>query len=374
MKKILIFYGSYGGGHLSAAKSIRDYIEKNYSDSQVELVDCVEYVNKLFNKLTTKAYKDFSKNARWIWKHLYYDSESGSLSRICNTINRLMAIKLNRLIQEFQPDLIISTHPFSSQMCAILKEKGKLNCKVATILTDYAPHNQWLVKSEFIDYYFVAQQGMVDDLVSRGVNRDKIHVTGIPLSSRFLQSYNKQKILEDYGLTSDKNTILFFAGGEFGFGKDKTFNRLKAIIDNLPNLQVVAVAGRNEKMKERFDELVKTTRTESNVKILSFTNQVPELMSVSDLVITKPGGLTTTESLASGLPLIIIDPLPGQEEENAEFIEKSGAGIWVKDSDNIETILLNIFNNPDKLENMKSKARLIAKKNSTQNIVETLLG
>lgn len=374
MKKILIFYGSYGGGHLSAAKSIRDYIEKNYSDSQVELVDCVEYVNKLFNKLTTKAYKDFSKNARWIWKHLYYDSESGSLSRICNTINRLMAIKLNRLIQEFQPDLIISTHPFSSQMCAILKEKGKLNCKVATILTDYAPHNQWLVKSEFIDYYFVAQQGMVNDLVSRGVNKDKIHVTGIPLSSRFLQSYNKQKILEDYGLTSDKNTILFFAGGEFGFGKDKTFNRLKAIIDNLPNLQVVAVAGRNEKMKERFDELVKTTRTESNVKILSFTNQVPELMSVSDLVITKPGGLTTTESLASGLPLIIIDPLPGQEEENAEFIENSGAGIWVKDSDNIETILLNIFNNPDKLENMKSKARLIAKKNSTQNIVETLLG
>ena len=156
--------------------------------------------------------------------------------------------------------------------------------------------------------------------------------------------------------------------------EDKTFNRLKAIIDNLPNLQVVAVAGRNEKMKERFDELVKTTRTESNVKILSFTNQVPELMSVSDLVITKPGGLTTTESLASGLPLIIIDPLPGQEEENAEFIENSGAGIWVKDSDNIETILLNIFNNPDKLENMKSKARLIAKKNSTQNIVETLLG
>lgn len=374
MKKILIFYGSYGGGHLSAAKSIRDYIEKNYSDSQVELVDCVEYVNKLFNKLTTKAYKDFSKNARWIWKHLYYDSESGSLSRICNTINRLMAIKLNRLIQEFQPDLIISTHPFSSQMCAILKEKGKLNCKVATILTDYAPHNQWLVKSEFIDYYFVAQQGMVDDLVSRGVNKDKIHVTGIPLSSRFLQSYNKQKILEDYGLTSDKNTILFFAGGEFGFGKDKTFNRLKAIIDNLPNLQVVAVAGRNEKMKERFDELVKATKTESNVKILSFTNQVPELMSVSDLVITKPGGLTTTESLASGLPLIIIDPLPGQEEENAEFIENSGAGIWVKDSDNIETILLDIFNNPDKLESMKSKARLIAKKNSTQNIVETLLG
>ena len=116
------------------------------------------------------------------------------------------------------------------------------------------------------------------------------------------------------------------------------------------------------------------SEAEDRDRVLGFTDKVPELMNISCLVVSKPGGLTTTESLASGLPLIIIDPLPGQEEENAEFIENSGAGIWVKDSDNIETILLNIFNNPDKLENMKSKARLIAKKNSTQNIVETLLG
>ena len=215
---------------------------------------------------------------------------------------------------------------------------------------------------------------MKDELTERGVESRKIYATGIPLSNRFLLNYNKPKILQGYNLSIDKKTILFFAGGEFGFGKDKTFNRLKAIIDNFPELQVIAVAGRNEKMKERFDTLVEETQSQNTVKILSFTNQVPELMSVSDLVITKPGGLTTTESLASGLPLIIIDPLPGQEEENAEFIEKSGAGIWIRNKDDIKTILLDVFSSPQKLQNMKIKARLIAKKNSTKDICETLLG
>lgn len=374
MNRILIFYGSYGGGHLSASRSIRDYIQSNYPDSEIMMVDCIEYINKLFNKVTTKAYVDFSKNARWIWKQLYYGSESGGLARISNSINRIMAIKLDKLIQEFCPTLIISTHPFSSQMCAILKQKGKVNCTLATVMTDYAPHNQWLVAHEFVDYYFVAHEGMKEQLIERGVEPNKIYATGIPLSNRFLLNYDKPKILQEYNLSPDKKTILFFCGGEYGFGKDKTFNRLKAIIDTFPNLQVITIAGRNEKMKERFDALVEETNSRNTVKILSYTNQVPELMSVSDLVITKPGGLTTTESLASGLPLIIIDPLPGQEEENADFIEKSGAGIWIKENDDIQNILFDVLGNTYKLQDMKIRARLIAKKNSTKDICEKLLG
>lgn len=374
MNKILIFYGSYGGGHLSAARNIRDYIENNYTDCEIQLVDCIEYINKILNKVTTKAYTDFSRNARWIWKQIYYGSEKGGLSKISNSINRVMAVKLNKLLQEFNPNLIISTHPFSSQMCAILKKKQKINCKLATVMTDYAPHSQWLVAHEFVDYYFVAHEGMKEELIERGVDSKKIFATGIPLSNRFLLSYDKSKILSEYNLSPNKKTILFFAGGEFGFGKDKTFNMLKSIIDNFPYLQVIAIAGRNIKIKERFDELVSATNSGDSVKILSYTNQVPELMSVADLVITKPGGLTTTESLASGLPLIVIDPLPGQEEENAKFVEKNGAGIWIRENDDIKTILLNVFNDTYKLQNMKIRARLIAKKNSTKDICETLLG
>lgn len=372
--KILIFYGSYGGGHLSAAKNIKEYIENNYPDSEVLLTDCVEYVNKTLNKVTTRAYTSFSKNARWIWKKIYYGSENGVLSKISSAINKAMAHKLNNLIQEFEPNLIISTHPFSSQMCAVLRKEQKINCKIATVMTDYISHNEWLVYHQFVDYYFVAHNGMKEDLIKRGIDDKKINVTGIPLSERFLIEYDKSKILSDFGLLPDKKTILFFAGGEFGFGKDRTFNMLKSIIDNFPELQIVAVAGRNVKMKERFDNLVKQTNSGDFVKILSYTNQVPELMSISDLVITKPGGLTTTESLASGLALILIDPLPGQEEENAKFVENNGAGIWLQKDDSIEKVLSSIINDSDKLNELKNNANLIAKKNSTRDICKTLLG
>lgn len=374
MKKILIFYGSYGGGHLSAAKSIKECIEKNYTDTDVVMLDCIEYVNKIINKLTTKAYADMAKNAHWIWKQLYYNSEkNGALARIGNTVNRLMAIKLNKLFKNGAPDLIISTHPFSSQMCAILKSKGKINSQIATILTDYAPHRQWLEKPEYVNYFFVAHDGMVEDLVKRGIDRNKIYSTGIPLSNRFLAHYDKDGILKEFGLEKNKATVLFFAGGEYGFGKDTTFNILKTIIEEFDNLQVVAIAGKNVKMQAKFETLVKETDSEDTVKVLSYTNKVPELMSISDIVISKPGGLTTTESLASGLPIIVINPIPGQEEENAEFLEQNGVGIWLKKNDNIKEKLREILSSTEKIKEMKINARLLSKKNSTADICKILL-
>ena len=374
MKKILIFYGSYGGGHLSAARSIKEYIDSNYNDYQIEMVDCVEYVNKALNKVTTKAYSDMAKNAHWIWKQLYYNSEkNGALARIGNAVNRLMAIKLNKLFKNGAPDLIISTHPFSSQMCAILKSKGKINSQIATILTDYAPHRQWLEKPEYVNYFFVAHDGMVEDLVKRGIDRNKIYSTGIPLSNRFLAHYDKDGILKEFGLAKNKATVLFFAGGEYGFGKDTTFNILKTIIEEFDNLQVVAIAGKNVKMQAKFETLVKETDSEDTVKVLSYTNKVPELMSISDIVISKPGGLTTTESLASGLPIIVINPIPGQEEENAEFLEQNGVGIWLKKNDNIKEKLREILSSTEKIKEMKINARLLSKKNSTADICKILL-
>ena len=374
MKKILIFYGSYGGGHLSAAKSIKEYIEKNYTDTDVVMLDCIEYVNKIINKLTTKAYADMAKNAHWIWKQLYYNSEkNGALARIGNAVNRLMAIKLNKLFKNGAPDLIISTHPFSSQMCAILKSKGKINSQIATILTDYAPHRQWLEKPEYVNYFFVAHDGMVEDLVKRGIDRNKIYSTGIPLSNRFLAHYDKDGILKEFGLAKNKATVLFFAGGEYGFGKDTTFNILKTIIEEFDNLQVVAIAGKNVKMQAKFETLIKETDSEDTVKVLSYTNKVPELMSISDIVISKPGGLTTTESLASGLPIIVINPIPGQEEENAEFLEQNGVGIWLKKNDNIKEKLREILSSTEKIKEMKINARLLSKKNSTADICKILL-
>lgn len=297
--KVIVFYGSYGGGHVSAARNIHENIQLEYPDIETKFIDCVEYVNKRLNKITTKFYADVSKNMPRLWGKIYFKSGKGSLSGITTVANRLMSIKLNRLIKEFDPDLIISTHPFSSSMCASLKKHGKINCKVATVLTDYAPHNQWLIKHQYMDYYFVAHQGMVDSLVQKGIEREKIFATGIPLSNRFLQDYNRDEILNSFDLKPDKKTILFFGGGATGTGKGKAYDILEILIKNFEGFQIVAVSGKNDTVKQAFDDLVKETSKEELVKVLKFTDKVPELMSISDLVITKPGGLTTTESLAS---------------------------------------------------------------------------
>ena len=314
MKKVMIFYGSYGGGHLSAARSIKEYIETKYENIEIQMVDCIEYINKMVNKVTTSAYNGLAKKAPWAWGYVYKKSEKGIIAKITTDANKLMAYKLNKLLQEFNPDYVISTHFFSSQMCAYLKKKNKAHFKLATVITDYAPHEQWLIYPEEVDYFFVAHNNMRDSLIAKGISKSKVFATGIPLSNRFLEHYNKKEILEELGLRQGKKRILFFAGGEFGLGKSTTLQVLKTFAEHFHNLQIIAIAGRNKNMKEKFEQLVENTSREDTIKILEYTNKIPELMSISDLVVTKPGGLTTTESLASGLPIIVINPIPGQEE------------------------------------------------------------
>ncbi len=212
MKKVLIFYASYGGGHLSAARSIKEYIEQHYEDIEINLVDCVKYVNKALEKLTTKAYNEMAKNIPWVWGKIYSNSQKGIFAKISNSSNKIMALKLNKLLQEYNPDFVISTHPFGSQMCTLLKKKKKISASIATVMTDYAPHDQWLVNSCLIDYFFVAHDGMKQDLIEKGIDDNKIFVTGIPLSNRFLKNYPKKEILDELGFVENKKTVLFFAG------------------------------------------------------------------------------------------------------------------------------------------------------------------
>ena len=214
---------------------------------------------------------------------------------------------------------------------------------------------------------------MKNYLISKNIPETKVSVTGIPISSRFLKTYNKQEILNEFDLEENKKTILFFAGGEFGLGKNRTLQIFEDLIKNFENIQVIAIAGKNEKMKLHFESIVKESNKEKNVRVLEFTNKVPELMAISDLVISKPGGLTTSESLASNLPMIIINPIPGQEEENAEFLESKGTGIWIRKNDAPYEVLKNIIDNPVKLEEMRKNTAILAKKHSTEDICKTIL-
>ena len=372
--KVLIFYASYGGGHLNAAKAIENHIRTNFKDIDVELIDCMKYVNKTIEKFTTAAYREMAKKMPWAWGKIYSDSQKGPLAHISTRSNKILAIKLLKLLREKEPDLIISTHPFGSQMCSYLKRKGKINSKIATIMTDFAPHDQWLVGHEFTDYFFVAHNKMKDYLISKNIEKEKIFATGIPISEAFKEKYNKQEIFDKYNLDKNKFTILFFGGGEFGLGKTRTVQIFENFANETKsnNIQLIAISGKNEKMKNAFLNIVETNNLQDNVNIIGFSNEVPKLMAISDLVVTKPGGLTTSESLASNLPMVIINPIPGQEEENAEFLENKGIAVWIKKTDNSKDIIENLLNDKDKLQQMKENTKLLAKPNSTKDICDIL--
>lgn len=374
MRKVLIFYASYGGGHLSAAKSIKECISSTYKDVDAELVDCMKYINKGIEKVSTAAYKEIARNAPWAWGKVYNKSQKGPLAQISTSSNKLMSIKLYKLISEKQPDLIISTHPFSNQMCSYLKKKAKITSKIATVLTDYAPHDQWLVGNEYVDYFFVAHEGMKIALHEKGIPNEKIYCTGIPLSNKFLIHYDKGELLRKFGLSANKKTVLFFGGGEFGLGKSRTLDILSSFVNDFNDIQIVAISGKNMKMKRKFENIVKDSKTSNNVTILEYSNEIPELMSISDLVVTKPGGLTTTESIASGVPIVVINPIPGQEEENAKYLESKGIGIWFKKDMDIKETLQNIFMDSNKMREMKIRARILSKRYSTKDICRILLG
>ena len=373
MKKILIFYASYGGGHFNAAKSIQACLNDNYSDCETELIDCMKYINKPIEMLTTAAYKEMAKKLPWAWGKIYNDSQKGPLAHISSRSNKIFAIKLLKLLREKQPDIIISTHPFGSQMCSYLKRKGKISAKIATIMTDFSPHDQWLIGKENTDFFFVAHDKMKEYLESKDIPSEKIHSTGIPISPRFLINYNKEEIIDKLNLDKNKKIVLFFAGGEYGLGKNKTLSIFETLIKNYNDIQVIAIAGKNEKMKQSFINLTEECNKNDSVIILEYTNEVPELMAISDIVITKPGGLTTSESLASNLPILIINPIPGQEEENAIFLEEHGCGIWIKKPESAYDIFSELFNNDEKLKEMKENTNLLAKKDSTKNICDIVL-
>ena len=373
--KVLIFYASYGGGHLNAAKSIENCIKTNYKDINVEMIDCMKYVNKTIEKVTTAAYREMAKKAPWAWGRIYSDAQKGPLAHITTRSNKIMAIKLLKLLREKKPDLIISTHPFGSQMCSYLKRKNKINSKIATIMTDFAPHDQWLVGFEYTDYFFVAHNKMKDYLISKGISESKVFDTGIPISENFQKQYNKKEIFDKYNLDESKFTILFFGGGEFGLGKTRTVQIFNNFVQETKNnnIQIIAISGKNPKMKSAFEEVVDSNDANSTVKIIEFSNEVPKLMAIANLVVTKPGGLTTSESLASHLPMVVINPIPGQEEENAEFLESKNIAVWIKKSNNSKEIIEGLLNNKEKINIMKENTKILARPNSTRDICDILL-
>lgn len=369
--RVLILYAKAGNGHYKAAEAIKEKIEEHHKDVTVIFEDGLEYSSRIANKIVVKGYANMTKLIPSVWGAIYAKAdtqERTALNEVSKLVHKGLTIRLKKLLRETKPDVIVSTHPFVSKTCAYLKKKNKTKAKIVTMMTDYAIHNMWLEDHAFYDKILVATEEMKDDCIIYGIPRRKVEVTGIPTSIRFSEKYDRSKTLKKYGL-DDKLTFLFFAGGGQGIGQSKDI--FEELLQTEGDFQIVAVSGKNEKQKSKFEEMA--LGTDKKIVVLGYTNDVPALMNMCDFVISKPGGLTSTECLVMNKPMLIINPIPGQEEQNAIYFTNNGTAIRAYESEPLRHQINTLVKNKTRVEQMKEMCKVIAKPNAVNDIVDIIL-
>ena len=371
---ILLFYASYGSGHLSAATAIEQYIRENYPDAKTLKIDCVEYINKSINKISTSAYKSIIIKTPVLWGQVYKLLKNDTILDITQFSNRFMAKKIFTLFEDFEPDLVISCHPLGGQITSFLKSHKKTNCKLATVMTDFASHKQWLIGKDYTDYFFVSNIEMKTSLISEGIYPNKIYVSGIPISPNFYKNYDKENIYKSLNIAKNKKNIIFFGGGSLGLSSS---SNIQAILTSLlqatdESHQIIIISGKNQKLYNDFQKTINNTYHKSQIKLIDFTTELPEL-PITSFVITKPGGLTITECISTNVPIILINPIPGQEKENAQYIADNKMGIWIKATKPTSEYFQEIFNDTKLIEEIKENQKKYSHINSTKNICDILI-
>ena len=372
---ILLFYASYGSGHLSAATAIEQYIRENYPDAKTLKIDCVEYINKSINKISTSAYKSIILKTPKLWGQVYKLLKNDTILDITQFSNRFMAKKIFTLFEDFEPDLVISCHPLGGQITSFLKSHKKTNCKLATVMTDFASHKQWLIGKDYTDYFFVSNIEMKTSLISEGIYPNKIYVSGIPISPNFYKNYDKENIYKSLNIAKNKKNIIFFGGGSLGLSSS---SNIQAILTSLlqatdESYQIIIISGKNQKLYNDFQKTINNTYHKSQIRLIDFTTELPELLPITSFVITKPGGLTITDCISTNVPIILINPIPGQEKENAQYIADNKMGIWIKTNKPTSEYFQEIFNDTKLIEEIKENQKKYSHINSTKNICDILI-
>ena len=373
-KKIIIFYGSFGGGHLSAAKALKAVLENNYN-CYVELVDGLEYVAPILNKISVSFYNAISRNTPKLWGAFYNNAnkDNSVTDIVLRQTLRWYRIRLYRIIKQVDPDQIICTHPFPAIMCAHIARKGKIQIPISNILTDFEPHGLWYVLPEYLKYFFVPTEEMKKALMEKNIKDSQIHVTGIPINPVFSNKLSEKEIeetLEEFQIPKDKKNFIFFGGGEFGLSNNINIEIFKTLTKKLPEFHFVCISGKNPELYSMFEKAIQEENIE-NTTLIKYTTNISKLMKVSSGIFSKPGGLTTSEALSQGLPMFMINPLPGQEVANQNYIENIGAGILIN-KENLNMLIDRLKTDENYLSRLSENAKKFGKPNAADNICKII--
>ena len=360
-------YISRVSGHRQGAVAIAKSLKSLDPDCEVLSINGFGYIYPLMEKIINTAYMGVIKRAPRIWEYLYDNPKVIKFSeKWKQSIHKSSHKKLKPLIDEFKPDVVVCTQAFPCGMVADYKKTHQLGLTVIGVLTDYAPHLYWL--HEGVDYYVVPSQEANDRYVKEGIPEACIKILGIPIRMKFAEHEGAGNIAKKLGLDLNIPIILIMGGGQ-GLGPMK--EAVKSLVHLERSLQLIVICGTNVKLVNWIKKIQR--KTAKRIIFYNYASNVDELMEVSTLIVSKPGGMTTSECLAKGLPMVIVDPIPGQEERNSQFLVNQGIAIRVDNKHHIAREIDALLNNPKQLAGMKQAALKNGKPMAAENIARLIL-
>lgn len=364
--KILILYVSANSGHQRAAMAIERAIRRTDKDSEIAVFNYMGYVSPVWEKVVTKTYFAMIKVFPGAWNRIYdHRKLSHGISPLAKYINRKQVEKFQRFLKWFAPDAVACTQAFPCGVVGEVKKMGFQRLRLIAVVTDFIAHVYWV--HEEVDRYIVAADESRRDLMSKGVNGERIKVLGIPIDPSFADRYDRTEIAKTLGFSPEKTTVLIMGGAQ-GYGPVE-YTVSEIISQNL-DIQILIVAGTNEILREKLSRL---TQDRANIKVFGFVTNISEIMEICDIIITKPGGLTLAESMARGLPMILTLPIPGQEEKNMDFFVKNRMAFFANTAKDTVDILKRLLADKSLLAEYKRNISVNAKPSSSLDIAKEIL-
>jgi processive 1,2-diacylglycerol beta-glucosyltransferase len=365
-QRILIISTSAGTGHVAAGTALEKAFHSDNRVAAVRHEDALTFTNKLFRDFYSKLYETMIHATPGLLGWFYKNSdEPWKTDAVRIRLDRLNTGALVTLIQEFKPDFIVCTHFMPAGIISHLIQSGKLGAHLSIVVTDFDFHAMWL--SRVFHRYFVAREETKAHLEALGLPGGRITVSGIPIDSKFAEPIDIAGVRQSYGLKPDLTTLLVSAGA-LGVGPtEMVVTRLKQLRHTT---QSIIICGRNDALREKVEEIVEG---DDNFCVLGYSDRMAELMRTSDLLIGKPGGLTTSEALVCGLPMVIVSPVPGQEERNSDHLLEEGVAIKCNDLVTLPYKIDQLLDHPTRLKRMRTLAGKLGRPDSARVIVNTLL-
>lgn len=359
--RALIFSVSIGSGHDNVAKALGERLLLDSPQSQVKIVDTFQYINSTLHKVMLGSYMETLKFTPKVWGYLYDQAGEGErFMDLGQLLSKVLSPKMEQLLAEFNPDILLTSHAFPTGMLSVLKQRGQVRIPLAAVITDYHVHNFWIHQE--VDRYFLPAADLSFRLLRFGIGLEKIKAVGLPLRCQFDREIDGAQAKKELGL-SQKPAILVMGGG-LGLG------RMELIVKSLladPSFQVMVVAGKNKGLLERLQQL-----DDPRVKVFGYVENMAQLIAACDLVVSKPGGVTTSETLAMRKPLLIYSALPGQEDRNVEYLLNKGVALKVRKAEMLLPEIISLMSNSLRRKHMLEMAKRLAMPGASRRVWEEL--